>query len=213
MNYFLIDYENIHCEGIRNLKEIQDSDTLIIFYSDQCKSISFEALEAILNKKITYRCFKASVGTKNALDFQLSAYLGYLIGKNSETDTKYFIVSNDKGYDCLYDFWKSFSTNVIRLTTQPENIEKKEISKAAAASTKKKANKANKVKKSKTATLEEIKNVISDEEDPAEILEIFNRYKTKVEIMNGLAKKFKDSKKAGSIYKKLKPLLREKNKT
>lgn len=216
LNYYLIDYENIRCDGLRELKDIKDGDVLIIFYSDQCKNITLDALEDILSKKISYQSFKASIGTKNALDFQLASYLGYLIGNNLNPNStcynNYYIVSNDKGYDCLCDYWKSLGSNVIRLTTQqvtPVAAGKTKTVKAA-SSTKKKPSK---VKASDLATLEEMKKVLSKDEQPAEVLKIFNQYKTKVAINNGLVKKFKDTKKASSIYKKLKPLLKEKNKS
>ena len=217
MNYYLIDYENIRCDGIKELKDIKDGDTLIIFYSDQCKNITLDALEAVLIKKITYQSFKASVGTKNALDFQLASYLGYLIGNNlkhnSTCNTNYYIVSNDKGYDCLCDYWKSLGSNVIRLITQPvapavTAVKAKTVK--ATSSTKKKTSK---VKASDLATLDDMNNILSKDEQPAEVLKIFNQYKTKVSINNGLAKKFKDTKKSSAIYKKLKPLLKEKNKS
>ena len=185
MNYFLIDYENVHDNEIKDLENIKAGDTLVIFYSNQCKNnISLDVLD--FSKGITYQIFKASVGTKNALDFQLSSYLGYLIGKNSLQDTKkdtnYYIVSNDQGYDRLCDYWqKNFSVNVSRIST--------------------------------LATLKEIKNYLSDDDQPDKVLEIFNKYKTKQAIKNGLDKEFKDSKKAGSIYNKLKPLIKEKHKS
>ncbi len=214
MNYFLIDYENIRCDGIKELKDIKDGDALIMFYSDQCKNISLDVLNDVFSRKITYQSFKASVGTKNALDFQLSSYLGYLIGKSSAPATNYYIVSNDKGYDCLCDYWKSLSVNVRRITTAqtdaPVTAAKEETAKKPASNPKKKASK---VKASDLATLEEIKNLLSEDDQPGEVLDIFNRYKTKVAINNGLAKKFKDSKKASMIYKKIKPLLKEKNKS
>ncbi len=213
MNYFLIDYENIRCDGIKELKDIKDGDELIMFYSDQCKNISLDVLGDVFSKKITYHSFKATVGTKNALDFQLSSYLGYLIGKNTASGTNYYIVSNDKGYDCLCDYWKSLSANVSRISTQAEAPTTAVKEKAVKKSASKQKKKASKVKASDLATLEEIKIVLSDEENPSDVLNIFNQYKTKVAINNGLAKKFKDTKKSSLIYKKLKPLLKEKNKS
>lgn len=49
--------------------------------------------------------------------------------------------------------------------------------------------------------------------NPEQVLAIFNQYKSKQAICNGMAKKFKDSKKTSVIYKKLKPLLKEKHKS
>ena len=73
--------------------------------------------------------------------------------------------------------------------------------------------KKSKVKASDMATIDEMKNLLSNDDMPEEVLNIFNQYKTKVAINNGLVKKFKDTKRASAIYKKLKPMLKEKNKS
>lgn len=199
MNYYLIDFENIHSEGLEKLKDIKSNDTIIIFYSDSCKNISLDNLSPILNKQVSYKSFKVSIGTKNALDFQLASYLGYLISK--EPSANYYIVSNDKGFDCLLDYWEKFSINVEKIKTQAQVIVPAPIKKK------------NKVKTSDLASIEEINNLLSSEEKPEKVLKIINQYKTKLAINNGLAKEFKDGKIVSTIYKKLKPLLKEKNKT
>lgn len=58
-----------------------------------------------------------------------------------------------------------------------------------------------------------VPKVLVKEDAPEEVLTIFNKYKTKQAICNGMAKKFKDSKTESAIYKILKPLLKEKNKS
>ena len=47
---------------------------------------------------------KITTGKKNALDFQLAAYLGYLMAK--EENGQFCIVSKDLGYEVLLDFWQ-----------------------------------------------------------------------------------------------------------
>ena len=191
MTYFLIDYENIHSEEIKDLENFKDGDTLIIFYSNQCRKISLDVLD--FSKGITYQIFKASVGTKNALDFQLSSYLGYLIGKNSLQDTKsdanYYIVANDKGYGRLCDYWQeNFSVNV-RSSTQ---VTLKEIREA----------------------LKDVpKGVLSGEDQVEEVRKIFNNNPSKKEINKELSQYFKDNDKVSKIAKKLRPLMKEKHKS
>jgi hypothetical protein len=63
------------------------------------------------------------------------------------------------------------------------------------------------------ATLDEIETLIGKDNNPEEVQKIFNKYKTKQAICNGMAKHFKDSKRVSEIYKKLKPLFKNKNKT
>ena len=61
-------------------------------------------------------------------------------------------------------------------------------------------------------TKEELLNYLSNEEYSDRILEIINNYKTIRSIVNALDKEFRDSQKSGAIYKKLKPLLKERKK-
>ena len=237
MNCYLVDYENVGADYIRTFIDTYEAhteddddyddyygnDKLIIFYSEQCPSIPLDLVENFINKKLDVRCKQSTVGTKNALDFQLSSYLGFMIGSNSSAD-KYIIISNDKGYDCICDFWKSnFGITVERLSIEKNTKKKTTAAKQTVkneTTTKQSNNTATAVKKEKnnsntdnTATLAEIKQYLSKSDNPEEVLKIFNQYKSKQAICNGMTKKFKDSKKAGAIYKKLKPLLKEKGKS
>ena len=73
--------------------------------------------------------------------------------------------------------------------------------------------KKKKISSENLATLDEIKALIAKNNEPDVVMEIFNQYKTRQAICNGLAKHFKDTKRAGDIYKQLKPLLKAKNKS
>ena len=209
LNYYLIDFENVRTDGIKDLKGVSEGDAIILFYSEQCKNISLDVIDSIMKLKVQYSSFKAKVGTKNALDFQLAAHLGYLIGQGNNQESKFYIVSKDKGYDCLCDYWKELDAVVERISLSEDVPEVKAATKAPAQLNKNKS----KVKASDMATIDEMKKLLSQGDMPEEVLKIFNQYKTKVAINNGLAKHFKDSKKASAIYKKLKPLLKEKNKS
>ena len=213
MNYYLIDYENVHNDGVKELKGISAEDFVAIFYTDHCKNITLDTIGNVLNKDAKLKMFKVLAGTKNALDFQLSCYIGYLIGSDNSKDANYYVVSDDKGYDCLCEYLKEEGIKISRVSTKPSPA----LAPSTGTSGKTKATapktKASKVKASDMATLEEMENILAKDEEPAEVLKIFNQYKTKSAINNSLSKKFKDSKKAGDIYKKLKSLLKEKNKS
>ena len=200
----MIDFENVRTDGIKHLDALKEDDVMVIFYSDQCKGITLDVIEGITNRNIKLKCYKVKIGTKNALDFQLSSYLGYILG--IEQDVSCYIVSNDKGFDCLCDYWKEMKRDVHRI---PSTDAKDMVVASSAPANKKKS----KVKASDLATLDEIRKVLSKEDYPEEVLDIFNQFKTKVAINNGLAKKFKDTKRASGVYKKLKPLFKEKNKS
>ncbi len=209
MKYYLVDYENIRIEGVNVLSDVKEKDAIILFYSEHSKNISLDVINSILQSKLKYSSYKAKVGTKNALDFQLASYLGYLIGRRKSINSKYYIVSNDKGYDCLCEYWKDFGKDVQRISIKGENAEPKQAdeNKAPKAQTQKK------VKESDIATINEIKKYLTNDDKPQEVLKVFNQYKTKVAINNGIVKVFKDGKRASTIYKKIKPLLKEKNKS
>ncbi|MDE5824886.1 MAG: hypothetical protein K2H91_09450, partial [Lachnospiraceae bacterium] len=81
------------------------------------------------------------------------------------------------------------------------------------ARTKPKAKSKSKISDSNKATKEELLQYLTEEEYSDKILEIFNSYKTRVAINNGLSKEFRDSQKSSAIYKKLKTLLKEKQKS
>lgn len=107
MNYFLVDYENVGCKSLKCLvKCLKDSDQLYVFYSKQCPNIALDMVADITKRGCIFKTHKATNGTKNALDFQLSSYIGFLIGKATKKD-KFYIVSNDTGYDCLSSYWSS----------------------------------------------------------------------------------------------------------
>ena len=202
MNYYLVDFENVRTEGLKNFIGINEKDAIVIFYSEQCKNITLDVIENITRLNVSLSCCKVKTGTKNALDFQLASHLGYLIGKGEHA--KYFIVSNDKGFDCLCEYWKEQNQHVDRIALNDSTLEND-----LPVIVKKKS----KVQSGDLATIDEILQVLSKNDSPEEVLVIFNQYKTKQAICNGMAKKFKDSKRASAIYKKLKPLLKEKNKS
>lgn len=202
MNYFLVDFENVKTDGIKDLNGVQEGDAMVVFYSENCKSITLDVLDSIIALELKYSSFKVGVGTKHALDLQLTSYLGYLIGQSS-IDTNYYIVSNDKGFEVVADFWKEQGISVSCISLKkPVAVPKKEPEK-----------KKSKVSSKDLATLDEVKTLIGKDNEPAEVLNVFNQYKTKIAINNGLVQHFKDTKKASEIYKKLKPLLKIKNKS
>ncbi|SES89811.1 hypothetical protein SAMN02910413_1165 [Pseudobutyrivibrio sp. C4] len=207
MNYYLIDYENVHAEGFKVLNGMTADDTVIIFYSDNSKNITFDILEPLMSSNTKLKCFKVNVGTKNALDFQLTSYLGYLLGQEG-VNGNYYIVSDDNGFDVALEFWKRLNYSVNRITVKSKEIGEQPIAIKATAKKKK-----SKVSSKDIASLAEITALIGNNNEPNEVLTIFNKYKTKQAICNGMAKYFKDSKRTSDVYKKLKPLLKSKNKS
>lgn len=103
MKIYLIDFENVKSKGLTGIDKLDETDSVIIFYSENSDTISFEMHKKVLTSKAEIEYFKVNVGGKNALDFQLSTLLGYLVSKDLYSHI--FIVSNDRGFDFLHDFW------------------------------------------------------------------------------------------------------------
>ena len=222
MNYYLIDFENARIKDAADIPGLSAGDIVILFYSEGCKNISLDLVESITTKGARFLCQRIWNGTKNALDFQLSSYMGYLIGQSH--DNEYFhIVSNDKGYDCLNDYWHGRKVTVVRdaysvdIQQNPKNVSGLVVPVDApttvAPSAETTTKKVGKIAAADITTLEEIRKYLSKGDAPTQVLSFFNKYKTKQAIYNAISKQFKDSRKSGEVYKKLKPLFKEKNKT
>lgn len=103
MRVFLIDFENVHNDGLAGIDMLTDDDEVVIFYSANADSISFELLHKFMFSKAKLNYYKVRRGGKNALDFQLSSYLGYRL--KIEPDAEFYIISKDNGFDFVIDFW------------------------------------------------------------------------------------------------------------
>lgn len=122
MAIYLVDYENTHYLG--GISGLSANDTVVVFYTQNSSSLSFDAHKEILQAqaKILYKY--VDNGGKNALDFQLSTYLGCLIGEKQADEQQLYIVSKDKGFYYVSKFWereKGIRVTVVpSLTEQPK---------------------------------------------------------------------------------------------
>lgn len=121
MNYYLIDFENVRASGFDGVEKLTEHDKVVTFYSVNADTITFDTHRKINESRADIEFQKVSVGGKNALDFQLSSYLGYLIRDTLPTDDNadkcnYYIVSNDTGYAFLCEYWRNrgIAVNIVR---------------------------------------------------------------------------------------------------
>ena len=105
MRAFLIDFENVKSAGLAGIEELAPDDHVVILYSVNSNTISFEMHQKILQSKTPIEYFQIRRGGKNSLDFQLSSLLGWLLASGNYSHL--FIISNDNGFDALTDFWTS----------------------------------------------------------------------------------------------------------
>lgn len=124
-SYYLIDFENVHNEGITNIENMTKSDHVHIFSTQNAINIRPDIFW--LNGDITSHLVPVR---KQSLDMHLVSFLGYLLGIHGK-GCSYLIISKDKDYDNIIKFWKdqgypnifrqkSFSGKIIQ-TAQTAN--------------------------------------------------------------------------------------------
>jgi len=133
---YLIDSENVGSTWT-NLLQNDEKFELYICVTENAKSLNFYLLKELTEEnRRKINIIECEPG-KNSLDFYLSSYLGYLIGKGKHSS--YIVVSQDTGYDHVIEYWKKEGYDVSRINTKPET-KRRSVRKKT---TDKKANKAN----------------------------------------------------------------------
>lgn len=114
MNIYLVDFENVNSQGLNGINRLGSSDRIIIFYSENADSMTFDLHEQINQSKAYIFFQKVDVGTKNALDFQLATYLGYLVCENEKegVGAEYYVVTKDRGYSSLITYWSKRNVDI-----------------------------------------------------------------------------------------------------
>ena len=120
MKMYFVDYENINGKSLKPTLDISRGDIVFIFYTNACRNISDSTIKLIGDKGGFLKTFKVKNGVRNALDFQLSSYIGYIISKNFFANYKLIIVSGDKGYDVVCDFWRK--RDIIKMLFFPSTF-------------------------------------------------------------------------------------------
>lgn len=114
-----VDFENVKLKGLEGLDELTEKDTLYLFYSKNAETLTVPIHESIKNSKANIETIECSTGS-NAMDFVISTLLGSHVKTDTEK-TKYFIVSKDKGYQAIIDYWKDFDIKRILNLKQVNN--------------------------------------------------------------------------------------------
>lgn len=113
-NRYLIDYENVANAGLSGVEDLTENDEVIIFYSSNVNTMTFDTHYKLMNTKANIITKSVEIGTKNALDFQLSTMLGYLVAKDPQHKWKFHIVSHDTGFDHVLRFWREHDVIIDR---------------------------------------------------------------------------------------------------
>ena len=103
MSIYYIDYENVHEKGLKGLDGLSGKDTVCLLYSETAQSLTIDTMAGLTASGVNILYFKCMNTGKNYLDFQLSTVCGLMAGRKEDTD--FVIVSEDKGFASLVDFW------------------------------------------------------------------------------------------------------------
>ena len=103
MATILVDYENVNgSKGMKGVEYLTNEDILTIFYSDSCPNIPVEYMNPIIESGCSFMIYKLKRTGKNALDFYIAVEAGRL---SAEGHRQIAIISNDKGFEAVYDFF------------------------------------------------------------------------------------------------------------
>lgn len=185
MAIYLIDFENVHSDGLKGIEQLERKDECYIFYSEHAGVLTFNMHKKITESRAKIYYVEAQVGMKNALDFQLVSYLGYMLREKPEET--YCIISNDKAFELVSKFWQE-----------------KGVSVTSAVALDKAANAAHYSKVSV-----ELEKLIPDRNEREFVEKCISELSTKSGINNRIVKKYGTTR-AGEIYKLIKPLLSDK---
>lgn len=111
-NIFFVDSENVGDSWLDLFDYLGDEDLLLVFYTDKSPHMSYSNLIRLKQSPVNPEFIHCDNGTDNALDFQLSTYLGSLTVKNP--DDNLIIVTRDKGFDVVIKFWAARGYHVCR---------------------------------------------------------------------------------------------------
>ena len=127
-HYYLIDFENVKSAGLITIQPmLKDGDHIYVFYSDKANTVNIEILTVLRKMDIKIKYIKVQNGQKDALDWQLSTFLGYLIRKHGNKKAKYHIVSKDHGFNILLSFWKDIDLDIIKVEEKVNPPRKKKV--------------------------------------------------------------------------------------
>lgn len=188
--YFLVDYENVQVHGLIGLDKLRESDAVTIYFSKNADTISFELHMALNECRARIDFQKVGTGVKNALDFQLSSQLGYIINQNivaGNKNVRYYIVSKDNGFSCLGSFWEKFGAEVemIRCIDHAISPPKSEPYDAV------------------------LRSLGLSESEEAAVMDCIRESRSATELHNNLQGRLRNGTRSTEIYHALKPLLSE----
>lgn len=108
--HLLVDWENVQPDA-DSLKQLLPEGTDVWLFHAPAQRMDAEAHKKAYGSNSVTLVERTGAG-KNALDFQLSYYAGYLMARQPEA--RFVVVSNDKGYDPMLEHAQKLEFQAIR---------------------------------------------------------------------------------------------------
>lgn len=124
--YYFVDYENVLQSGLNGIDKLTENDKVVIFYTPTNETLTFAMYKKMTRCNADIELYRIASGGKDALNFQLCTFLGYVIGNSPETEC--YIISDDKSYEYMVSFWKDrnvdvkTSPNIFKVIHQQVNV-------------------------------------------------------------------------------------------
>lgn len=118
MRVYLIDSDNVSIKQlVSEAHLLRKEDMIIIFYDDtRSENLKIKDYSILTNGgSRSIKFIEAYGGSDNALDFQLSSYMGFMIHEslaNKARDTEFIIITKDNGFKNLIRFWVSYGIKI-----------------------------------------------------------------------------------------------------
>ncbi len=109
---YLVDYENVHEDGLNGAKKLTDNDIVCIFTSQKTATSPITIKSLSLLNHVELHCFIVQQ-RKQSVDMCISSYLGHLITKYEGDKVNYVIVSLDKDYESVIRFWAKLTSSPV----------------------------------------------------------------------------------------------------
>lgn len=113
--HYLVDYENVYEHGLSGIGELPEDDRVYIFHTSGKDKISLSVMNG-LQARLT--AFSVPAGDQS-LDMNLASYLGFLLGRETDPDDRYFIVSRDADYYSVALTWNNCYRMPDKITCVP----------------------------------------------------------------------------------------------
>lgn len=194
MAFYLIDYENVNADGMQGVERLEQTDRVMIFYSEHADRLTFELHRKLNDSAAQVEYIKVGTNKKHALDFQLVSFLGYLLAKYE--DEQFYIISRDNGFRNVISFWDEKDITIVQLASIQQSMEEEEPEIEVEL-----------IYDEEDDGLQyQVMAAMGETEHAADIAECIRTSSNRQELHNSLAARFR-SDSVGEIYKMVKHLL------